>query len=160
MNRSRKTASQWFAEYDENHRNPVNKLIHWICVPVIFFCVVGLIWSLPVPAFIGKALPGFKWSLPVILGAMVFYTRLSTPLALGMLLFILACYGVIHELVLHAPWPVWQICFVLFVLAWAGQFIGQRIEGKKPSFFHDVVFLLIGPAWLLHFVYRKIGLRY
>ena len=60
----------------------------------------------------------------------------------------------------QVPWPVWQICLVLFVLAWIGQFIGHKIEGKKPSFLHDIVFLLIGPAWLLHFVYKKLGLRY
>jgi uncharacterized membrane protein YGL010W len=48
----------------------------------------------------------------------------------------------------------------VFVVAWIGQFIGHAIEGKKPSFFEDVKFLLIGPAWLLHFVYRKAGIRY
>jgi uncharacterized membrane protein YGL010W len=55
---------------------------------------------------------------------------------------------------------VWKICLVLFVLAWIGQFVGHKIEGKKPSFFQDVVFLLIGPAWLLHFIYKKAGQRY
>lgn len=45
-----KSADQWFAEYGESHQNHTNELIHWVCVPVIFFCVLGLIWSLPVPA--------------------------------------------------------------------------------------------------------------
>ena len=48
----------------------------------------------------------------------------------------------------------------LFVLAWIGQFIGHKVEGKKPSFFKDLQFLLIGPAWLMSFVYRAAGLRY
>ncbi len=43
---------------------------------------------------------------------------------------------------------------VVFVLAWIGQFVGHRIEGRKPSFLEDVKFLLVGPAWLLSFVYR------
>jgi uncharacterized membrane protein YGL010W len=58
------------------------------------------------------------------------------------------------------PWPVWKICTVSFVLAWIGQFIGHKIEGKKPSFFKDVAFLLIGPAWLMSFIYKKLGQRY
>jgi uncharacterized membrane protein YGL010W len=56
--------------------------------------------------------------------------------------------------------PVWQTSLGLFVLAWIGQFIGHKIEGKKPSFFKDVVFLLIGPAWLMHFIYKKLDIAY
>ena len=48
----------------------------------------------------------------------------------------------------------------IFVIAWIGQFIGHKIEGAKPSFFEDLQYLLIGPAWLLHFIYRKIGISY
>jgi uncharacterized membrane protein YGL010W len=155
-----KTADQWFAEYGESHRNPVNELIHWICVPVIFFCVLGLLWSIPVPAPLAGLWPGFKWSWLAVMLALIFYVRLSTSLAVGLLIFILVCYGGLHWLAVHSPWPVWQACLALFVLAWIGQFIGHQIEGRKPSFFHDVVFLLIGPAWLLHFVYKRLGIKY
>jgi uncharacterized membrane protein YGL010W len=41
-----------------------------------------------------------------------------------------------------------------------GQFIGHKIEGKKPSFFKDILFLLIGPLWLLSFIYKKVGISY
>ncbi|HNC31482.1 MAG TPA: DUF962 domain-containing protein, partial [Cyclobacteriaceae bacterium] len=36
-----------FLEYGESHQNPTNKTIHWICVPLIFFSIVGLIASIP-----------------------------------------------------------------------------------------------------------------
>ena len=49
---------------------------------------------------------------------------------------------------------------ILFVAAWIGQFIGHRIEGKKPSFFKDILFLLVGPLWILAFLYRRLGIRY
>ena len=48
----------------------------------------------------------------------------------------------------------------VFILAWIGQFIGHKIEGKKPSFFEDIQFLLIGPAWLLSFIYKKLGIKF
>ncbi len=155
-----KSADQWFAEYGESHQNDTNELIHWICVPVIFFCVVGLIWSLPVPAALAATAPWFDWSLPVMLFAYIFYVRLSLALSMSLLAFMLLCRAGVLALALHTPWPVWQTCLALFVLAWIGQFIGHKIEGKKPSFFQDVQFLLIGPAWLLSMVYRKLGLRY
>jgi uncharacterized membrane protein YGL010W len=52
------------------------------------------------------------------------------------------------------------VSIAIFVLAWIGQFIGHNIEGKKPSFFKDLQFLLIGPAWLLHFALKSMGLPY
>ena len=56
--------------------------------------------------------------------------------------------------------PLWRFCTAVFVLAWIGQFIGHKIEGKKPSFMKDLQFLLVGPMWLMHFVYKKAGIGY
>ena len=77
-----------------------------------------------------------------------------------MLAFMTLCQTIHLRLEMMAPWPVWKICLVVFVAAWIGQFIGHKIEGKKPSFLKDIVFLLIGPAWLLSKIYRKVGLPY
>ncbi|MFI5337013.1 MAG: DUF962 domain-containing protein [Opitutales bacterium] len=155
-----KSADQWFAEYGESHQNHVNETIHWICVPTIYYCVFGLIWSLPVPAALLHAAPWFNWALPAALGALLFYLRLSVPLAVGMFLFTSVCDGLVEWQAATCPFAVWKSSLIIFVVAWIGQFIGHRIEGKKPSFFHDLVFLLIGPAWLLHFLYKKAGIRY
>ncbi len=157
---ARKTADQWFAEYGESHQDDINELIHWICVPIIFWCVLGFIWSIPVPASLAAAAPWFRWTYAVAVPALIFYVRLSPPLSVGLTLFIAASCALLawHE---HAcPFALWKSCLVLFVLAWIGQFIGHRIEGKKPSFLNDIVFLLIGPAWLLSMAYKKFGLRY
>ncbi|MBS0661856.1 MAG: DUF962 domain-containing protein [Verrucomicrobia bacterium] len=157
---SKKPADQWFAEYGESHQHATNELIHWICVPTIFFCVLGFIWSIPTGATLAARLPWFDWSLVAIAVAAGFYVRLSWSLAIGLLGFMAACRLGLSVLGERAPWPVWQVCLVLFVVAWIGQFIGHHVEGKKPSFFQDLAFLLIGPAWLLSHVYRKLGLRY
>jgi uncharacterized membrane protein YGL010W len=156
----KKSADQWFADYGESHQHHANELIHWICVPVIFFSVLGLVWAIPVSEAWEAQWPWFNWSLVAIAVAFGFYVRLSLPLAVGLLAFMAACHAVLLQLDFYARWPVWQISLVLFVTAWIGQFIGHRIEGKKPSFFKDVVFLLIGPAWLLSRAYRKVGLKY
>lgn len=156
----RKTADQWFAEYGESHQSHANELIHWICVPLIFFSVLGFVWEIPVSEAWEKAMPWFNWSIVAIALATLFYAWLSLSLAVGLLAFMTLCQTVHVQIEMRTAWPVWQVCLAIFILAWIGQFIGHKIEGKKPSFLKDVVFLLIGPAWLLSMVYKKIGLKY
>lgn len=156
----KKSADQWFADYGESHQVHPNELIHWICVPLIFFSVRGFIWAIPVPDLLAEHVPVFNWSLVAIFGATLFYARLSSRLSAGLLFFMAVCYCTIVAIELFAVFPVWKICTVIFVGTWIGQFIGHRIEGKKPSFFNDAIFLLIGPAWLMSFIYKKLGQGY
>lgn len=150
----KKTVDQWLAEYGESHQNPANKLIHWICVPVIFWCVLALLW----PLKLGPG-PWLNGAVLSILISTLFYARLSWTLAVGMIAISVLSVGLIlaYEAA-EFSWPLWAFASAVFVLAWIGQFIGHKIEGKKPSFFKDLQFLLIGPAWLLSFVYRKLGI--
>ncbi|MFM8977778.1 MAG: DUF962 domain-containing protein, partial [Bacteroidota bacterium] len=90
--------------------------------------------------------------------ASLYYLRLSGTLFVGMLLLSLGMAWGILALEQVAGSSAWQIHVGLFAAAWVGQFVGHKIEGKKPSFLKDLQFLLVGPAWLLHFVYRKVGL--
>ncbi len=157
---TRKTADQWFAAYGESHQHRTNERIHWWCIPGIFWSVLGFLWSIPVPEPLALALPWFNWALVGIFVATGFYLWLSPPLSAGMLFFMSLGYLSLALMDIYSPWAVWKICAVTFVLAWAGQFIGHAIEGRKPSFFQDLVFLLIGPAWLLSFIYKRLGQKY
>jgi uncharacterized membrane protein YGL010W len=150
-------------EYGLSHQNETNKTIHWICVPAIFFSIVGLIFSLPSGPLelLRPFLSGFaNWATIVLLFVLIYYVYISPPLALGMMFFAAVCLAVANLIQLVSPVPLWLVCIVIFVLAWIFQFYGHKIEGKKPSFLKDVQFLLIGPAWLMHFIYKKLGLAY
>ncbi|MEO6873901.1 MAG: Mpo1-like protein [Opitutaceae bacterium] len=156
----KKTADQWFAEYGESHQNHANELIHWICVPLIFFSVMGFIWEIPTPAAWETSLPWFNWSIVAIVVLTLFYAWIALLLAPGMLIFMTVCQSIDLRIEMWSPWPVWKISLILFVVAWIGQFIGHKLEGRRPSFLQDILFLLIGPAWLLSKIYRKVGLKY
>lgn len=150
------------SEYGESHQNATNKAIHWICVPAIFFSIVGLIASIPagpVEAFLGQGNPYANWATVVLALVTIYYASLSLSLTIGMVLFGLLCLTLTRTLGSLGQ-PLWLISIIIFVVAWIGQFYGHKVEGKKPSFFKDVQFLLIGPAWLMHFVYKKIGIPY
>ncbi len=148
------------AEYGESHQNPTNKMIHWIAVPTIFWTVVAFLWSLPVPAFM-VSMPMVNWATICLALMVVYYVILSVPLAIGMLVFSLFCIGgiLIYE-ALVSSFPLWKTALILFVIAWIAQFYGHKIEGKKPSFFKDIQFLMVGPAWLMAFVFRRFGIGY
>jgi uncharacterized membrane protein YGL010W len=151
------------SEYGESHKNETNKAIHWICVPLIFFSVVGLIASIPsqvVQNLLGTSSPYANWALVTLVLILIYYISLSISLTIGMALFALVCLYLAKIISASGIAPLWLVSIGIFVLAWIGQFYGHKIEGKKPSFLKDLQFLLIGPAWLMHFIYKKIGIPY
>jgi uncharacterized membrane protein YGL010W len=150
-----RTAQEWLDAYGESHQNPINKKIHWFCIPWIMVSLFGMLASIPTPF----DNPWLHWGTGVLVGAVVYYAMLSVPLAIGM-----AAVGTLMlaavQVLTHLPAPLWLSSVVIFVLAWIGQFIGHKIEGKKPSFFEDLQFLMIGPMWLLADAYRRAGIGY
>lgn len=154
-----KTATQWLDEYGESHQNPTNKLIHWWCVPAIFWSVVLLLWSIPVPQVM-QVHPLVNWATLALALAMVFYLTTSVSLSIGMLIFSGLVVWATHWVATSGVIEPWILGTGIFIVAWILQFVGHNIEGKKPSFFKDVLFLLVGPAWLMGFVYKKLGIKF
>lgn len=155
---------KYFLQYAESHRNPVNVLIHWVCVPLIAFSILGLVWSIPLQLnFLGKYKDYFNFASILIGLVMYYYIRLSPILSYGMFFTILIFSYLIVQLEYweKAGGPaMWMVCLVLFIIAWVGQFIGHKIEGKKPSFLTDLKFLLIGPLWLWSKLYKTLNIGY
>lgn len=151
------------SEYGESHQHATNKTIHWICVPLIFFSIVGLIASIPSEGLQRAISPGnpyANWAGIVTALLLIYYVTLSIPLSIGMLLFCVLCLFTANFIMQVNIVPLWLVSITIFVIAWIGQFYGHKIEGKKPSFFKDIQFLLIGPAWLMHFIYKRLGIPY
>lgn len=153
-----KTVDQWLNEYGESHKNATNKSIHWVCVPAIFFSIAGLLYCVKVPV----RTDGHHLNVAVfvILLITLYYLRLSWSLGIGMLLFGIACLFLCHIIEKYVPLSLWLVCIIIFAIAWIGQFYGHHVEGKKPSFLKDIQFLLIGPMWLMSFIYKKLGIGF
>lgn len=148
----------WFLEkYGESHQNATNKLIHWVCVPLIMFSLLGMIYAIPFPI---EKLIYANWAAVLVGLALIYYITLSLPMFFGFLVVGSAMVVGNHFLAQSVGTNLIYVSLAIFALAWIGQFIGHKIEGKKPSFLEDIQFLLIGPAWLLHFIYKKIGVNY
>ncbi len=154
---------QLLQEYGKSHQNPTNKMIHWICVPLIFFSVIGLLFSIPPGPMenLSFLLGNFaNWATIVIAIVLFYYISLSLTLALGMFFFCSICLALSNLITIISAVPLWVISLFIFGTAWFFQFLGHKLEGKSPSFLQDLQFLLIGPAWLMQFIYRRLGLSY
>ena len=153
-----RTIHDWFGHYSADHQNSTNRLIHWICVPAILWAAIAMLWCLPVPASIGR--PGL-WCALLMVGALTFYWRLSRPLGAAMIALFIALALLTEALyrTLGATHLLW-LAIGVFAAAWIGQFYGHILEGRRPSFFTDLAYLLIGPAWLVGKVLRRFGVAY
>lgn len=149
---------RYFASYSDDHRDAANQQIHVIAVPAILWSVVALLWCVPV---IGNGFNSGIWAALAMFGAWMFYNRLSRPLGLGMLaaFFFSGCLCRLLEARLGLGGLLW-LAIAVFVLAWIAQFAGHKLEGRRPSFLTDLVYLLIGPIWVLAKLYRRMGWRY
>ena len=174
-----KTIQDWFSEYGESHQNKTNKLIHWICIPLIFWSIIALLSLIPdtiLNVFNNSIFNGLMhWGTVVIFLGLLFYIRLSVSIFLGMLVFsvfvLMDIYLTVYLFDTHRFWGLFNsleiegnvflliLSIIVFIGSWILQFIGHKIEGKKPSFLKDIQFLLIGPAWLLGFIYKKNNIR-
>ncbi|WP_428068014.1 DUF962 domain-containing protein [Chryseobacterium gambrini] len=150
-----------FAEYAESHRNSTNKLIHWICVPLIFWTILGFISLIP-----SKSI-GFRYigeisyvSFAAIALVTIFYTRLSFLIGLIMFFVMILMESFAYGINIRFEEKSWMVYLAVFIITWIFQFVGHKIEGKKPSFVKDLQFLLVGPIWLLSFILKKLGIRY
>ncbi len=150
-----------FAEYSESHRNFTNKVIHWICVPLIFWTILGFISYIPTPNIYLKYFGYLSIASAIALILVsIFYFRLSWRIAFIMVFVMLLMEHFVSLANVTLGRKSWILFLSVFVITWILQFVGHKIEGKKPSFLKDIQFLLIGPIWLLHFIMKKLGIRY
>jgi uncharacterized membrane protein YGL010W len=152
-----KTAKAYFDEYAQSHQNGTNQKIHYICVPIIFFNVIGLLMCIPTTLLAST----FKlynpllenWAIVATILVSVFYLKLGFWYFMEMIFVILIC--IVGNFWISNYTNLLYVSIGLFVLAWIGQFYGHKVEGAKPSFLKDLEFLLIGPLWIIQKIGKK-----
>lgn len=142
---SARKVDQLLAHYGESHRNPRNELIHFVAIPLIMLSLLGLMSVI------------HPWvAYAFVAASLVYYARLSAAFLIAM-----AILSAIGLLLVHAMGrQVLPLSAAIFVGAWIAQFVGHRIEGKKPSFFEDLQYLWVGPLFVLSRLFLQLGLRW
>jgi uncharacterized membrane protein YGL010W len=134
------------AHYGESHRNPTNELIHVVAIPAIMVSIVGLLFAL------------HPWvAYAFVAASMVYYLRLKAPVLLA----VMAAWSVVMFALVYAMGDqVLPISAGIFVVGWIFQFVGHKLEGKKPSFFEDIQYLWVGPLFVVAWLLRRLGIRW
>ena len=130
--------------YEKNHQNPINEAIHIIAIPLIMFSILGVTAAFDI--FLEYILVGI---------VLFYYLKLSKIAALLMLVWLLIYLGLVALL---KPYII-EISILLFAFGWILQFLGHFIEGKRPSFFEDLRYFLIGPLFVVQKVISKFGIK-
>lgn len=138
------------SEYGESHQNRTNVIIHKIFVPLIMLSVIGVLYAVPVPE--GMKEMNLDWGLVAVILTLAYYARLS----MKYFAFMIPILGVMYWIVKASAddLNILIASLVVFVISWVFQFVGHKIEGKKPSFLKDLLFLLIGPLWVAKSLFR------
>jgi uncharacterized membrane protein YGL010W len=149
-----RTFNQWMDEYGISHQNPINQKIHKVCVPLIMLSVIGFFWKIPTPQVFSEV-PYLNWATLFVGACLLFYLSLNVKMFFGMIIQSAVMCFICYQIdLMNFLLP---FSGIVFVVSWIFQFIGHKIEGKKPSFLQDLAFLLIGPLWVTRFLYKKIG---
>ncbi len=135
------------AHYGESHTQATNELIHFIAIPLIMLSLLGMLYAL------------HPWVAYAFMAAsMVYYVRLSLPFLAAMAVQTLVMLAVVQWL--DGLGILVKASVAIFVVAWIFQFIGHKLEGKKPSFFEDLQYLWVGPLFVLSKLFLKLGIRW
>ena len=134
------------AHYGESHRNPRNEVIHFIAIPAIMLSIVGLLFAL------------HPWvAYAFVAASLVYYASLRSPVLFAtMAVGTIGLLALVHSLGAYLV----PVSAVVFVVAWIFQFVGHKIEGKKPSFFEDIQYLWVGPLFVVTQLYARLGVRW
>ena len=159
-----KELTAWLDEYGLSHQNPINILIHKVCVPTITVTLLAMLWCLPIiPKTIRNTISigqvGLLNPSLILVPVFAFYWNLSSPMAMAMAVLFVIVMGFLVCLEKNNV-RIFRLALIVFILAWIGQFVGHEIEGKKPAFLKDLQFLLIGPLWTLAHAFRYFGIDY
>ncbi len=142
---SPRKVDQLLAHYGSSHQHGTNELIHFAAIPAIMLSLCGLMFAL------------HPWvAYAFIAASMVSYLRLSGVFFVSMLIWSALILAIVHAM----GSSVLVLSAVIFVVAWIFQFIGHKIEGKKPSFFEDIQYLWVGPLFVLSKLFLKLGIKW
>ncbi len=149
----------WLLRYEQNHSELNNPWVYWAAVPMVVTGTVGLLWALPIPAEFYEISPLLNWGSAFLMAATIYYFIISLSIAIGMLPFLLGLAS-LHLWLTASNYPALGVSIGLVVAGTVGLALGRRGTGGLRAVLQDLQLMMIGPAWLLSVIYRRLGIPY
>ena len=149
----------WLERYETNHRDLSWPWVFWAGVPMLILGAVGLLWNLPVPPEFYEISPLLNWGSAFLMVAAVYYFIISLSLAIGLLPFVLGI-AFMQMWLLQSDYSPTRVSASLLAAGAIGLWLGHRNERGFAPFFEDLQTVMIGPAWLLSVLYKRVGIPF
>lgn len=149
----------WLERYEDNHRNLSYPWIYWAAVPAVVLGTVGLLWNLPVPVQFHEISPLLNWGSAFLMVSAVYYFIISLSLAIGLLPFIVGV-GSIQIWLEQSEFTPLRVSGGLLLAGVIGLWLGHRNKDGLRAMYEDLQTIMIGPAWLLSVIYRRLGIPF
>lgn len=149
----------WLQQYEQTHQDMTYPTVYWAAVPMVVLGTVGILWTLPIPDEFFEISPLLNWGTVFLMATAVYYFIISVSLAIGMLPFLLGIAGIQSWLASSAFSPL-RVSIGLLVAGIIGLWMGHRNQGSLRPVLRDLQLMMIGPAWLLSVLYRRIGIPF
>jgi len=149
----------WLQYYEETHRDMTYPVIYWAGVPMVVLGTVGILWMLPIPDEFFEISPLLNWGSAFLMATAVYYFIISVSLAIGMLPFLLGVAG-IHVALAQSDFSPLRVSIGLLCAGIICLWMGYRNRTGLRPVLSDLQLMMIGPAWLLSVLYRRIGIPY
>ena len=149
----------WLKHYEDTHQDLSYPVVYWAAVPMVVLGTVGILWTLPIPDEFFQISPLLNWGTAFLMAAAVYYFIISVSLAIGMLPFVLGVAG-IEAWLQQSDFSLTRVSLGLLTGGIIGLWMGHRKKGSLRPVLQDLQLMMIGPAWLLSVLYRRIGIPY
>ncbi|MCH8117912.1 MAG: DUF962 domain-containing protein [Proteobacteria bacterium] len=149
----------WLERYAASHSNVTYPLIYWASVPMVVLGTVGILWALPIPDEFYEISPLLNWGSAFLMAAAVYYFIISLSIAIGMLPFVLGI-AALQMWLEQSEFAPLRVSLGLLVVSTIGLWLGHRNEQGLRPVLQDLQVMMIGPAWLLSVLYRRVGIPF
>jgi hypothetical protein len=149
----------WLKRYEDTHQDVTYPTVYWAAVNMVVLGTVGIFWTLPIPDEFFEISPLLNWGTAFLMASAVYYFIISVSLAIGMLPYVLGVAGVQAWLMQSDFSPI-RVSIGLLLAGIIGLFMGHRNKSSLRPVLQDLQLMMIGPAWLLSVLYRRIGIPF
>ena len=150
-----KTLAQQMAVYNAYHQNDVNKMTHFVGVPLIILAIlIPMSW----PALhIGEITITTAMLFVGIVG--IYYLTLDPALGALTVAAILPLLWAAHGLAAQGSATGWIAFGVTFVGGWILQLAGHAVEGRRPALVDNFFQIFVAPVFLVSEALFHFGAR-
>jgi len=149
----------WLTRYESHHNNLTWPWVYWASVPMVVVGTVGALWNLPIPEEFYEISPLLNWGSVFLMAAAVYYFIISLSLAIGLLPFVVGVAS-LQVWLEQSDFSPPKVAAGLMAAGIIGLWLGHRNENGLRALVEDLQTIMIGPAWLLSVIYRRIGIPF